>query len=102
MCEVGRQTEHGPLLALAQSVQTQPTATVGGDGTAAQGHSAQNLGEGAKEMARERGEAKPRGQGQDWLGKQNSLQLQRVEELMGSLSHGGADAHGGISFAPWG
>lgn len=34
-----------------------------------------HLGEGAKEMARERGEAKPCGQGQDWQGKQNFIAI---------------------------
>lgn len=34
-----------------------------------------HLGEGAKEMARERGETKPCGQGQDWQGKQNFIAI---------------------------
>lgn len=66
--------EHEPLLALAQGDQTQPKPTEGGSGTAAQTTQPSHLGEGAEEMPRET-EAKPHGQGQDWLGKQNFIAI---------------------------
>lgn len=67
--------EHEPLLALAQGDQTQPKPTIGGNGKLLRTTQPSLLGEGAEEVARET-EAKPGGQGQDWLESRISLQLQ--------------------------
>lgn len=66
--------EHEPLLALAQGDQTQPKPTIGGNGKLLRTTQPSLLGEGAEEVARET-EAKPGGQGQDWLGKQNFIAI---------------------------